>query len=134
MSPLDLVFHHVGIATTSLSEEEVYYTTLGYRREGDVFTDPSQKIKGLFMTLGSMRIELLEALSKDSPVNGFLKRGMKMYHQAFLCGDIEKTVAFLVEQGAFVAVKPIPAVAFGGRRICFLMIGNKTLVELIEKP
>lgn len=130
----DLVFHHVGIASTSIAEEEKSFLLLGYVRETEIITDSTQKLKALFMTLGNMRIELLEPLSADSPVNAFIQRGIKMYHQAFFCGDILKTIDFFLEQGAYLAVPPVSAIAFNGRKIAFLMLRNKMLIEIIESP
>lgn len=130
----DLVFHHVAIASPSISEEENSFLLLGYTREGEIFTDPVQKIKGLFMTLGNARVELLEPLSPDSPLNAFIQRGIKIYHQAFFCEDIFTTVKFYSEQGAYLAVPPVPAAEFNGRKIAFLMLQNKMLIELIESP
>lgn len=129
-----LIFHHVGIASDSIAQEEEIFSKLGYVRDGVVFTDPAQKITGLFMVLGNFRIELLEPTSPDSPVVGFVRRGMKMYHQAFFCGDLPGTLRTLSDQGAFVVVPPVPAVAFNGRKISFLVLRNKVMIELIEAP
>ncbi len=128
----DLVFHHIGIASLSVDEEEKSFLQLGYIREGEIFTDTTQKIRGLFMTLGNARIELLEPISSDSPVNAFIQRGIKMYHQAFCCRDILEAIEFFTEKGAYLAVPPVPAVAFNGRQIGFLMLKNRMLIELIE--
>ena len=40
--------------------------------------DPLQGIRGLFMTLGPMRVELLEPLDETSPLEAYLKRGVKI--------------------------------------------------------
>jgi methylmalonyl-CoA/ethylmalonyl-CoA epimerase len=132
MNFTDLTFHHVGIACRSIEDEKKYYQSLGYRQEGEFFTDPLQKISGIFMILGSMRIELLEATVKDSPLHSFLNRGIHMYHQAFLCPDLPGVIENFLLEGAVLVVDPIPAVAFNGRKISFLMLRNKLLVELIE--
>jgi methylmalonyl-CoA/ethylmalonyl-CoA epimerase len=128
----DLIFHHVGIACSSIAAEEEYYSTLGYTREGREFVDPAQKIRGIFMTLGPFRIELLEPASKNSPLDPFLQKGVQMYHQAFLCDRLGETIDFLAAQGAVLLVPPVPAVAFNGRKISFLMLRNRMMVELIE--
>jgi hypothetical protein len=129
-----LELHHIGIATTSILEEEKIFLPLGYAREGSVFTDPIQKVKGLFMTLGNVRIELLEPISSDSPLHAFIKREIKMCHQAFFCRDLVKTTNFFWEQGAYIVVQPVTNQAFDGRKVSFLKLKNKMLVELIESP
>lgn len=56
-----------------------------------------------------------------------------MYHLAYLVDRISEAVAFLSGQGAKLIVPPIPATAFAGRKIAFVMLPNLLLVELIEK-
>lgn len=127
-----LIFHHVGIASNSIDAEEKNFLLLGYSREGEIFTDGVQKIRGVFLTLGAMRVEILEPISEDSPLYGFIQRGIKMYHQAFICDDLLTTINSMEAQGAHLVVPPVSAVAFGGRKISFLMLKNMMLVELIE--
>jgi methylmalonyl-CoA/ethylmalonyl-CoA epimerase len=130
----DLTFHHIGLACASITEEGAHFSKLGFTQEGALFEDPLQKIKGCFMVLGPFRIELLEPLSGDSPLQTYLRRGVKMYHQAFLCADLSTQIDSMTRKGAQVVVPPVPAVAFGGRKISFLMLPNLLLVELIERP
>ena len=127
-----LVFRHIGLACRDMGRDRRDHELLGYRAEGDVFTDPTQRIRGLFMTLGPMRIELLEPLDETSPVNAYLKRGIKIYHECFECRNIEQTIVELQQGGARVASPPKPAVAFDHRKIAFLMLPSQLLIELIE--
>jgi methylmalonyl-CoA/ethylmalonyl-CoA epimerase len=131
---MTLRFHHIGVACEKLGPEIDAHTLLGYHQEGDVFVDPAQRIRGVFMTNGGARVELLEPAGADSPLRPFLQRGQKMYHQAFQTDAIEDEFARLVDAGAIARVAPIPAVAFDGRRIAFLMLRTLLLVELIEAP
>ncbi|MFD2612364.1 VOC family protein [Paenibacillus gansuensis] len=130
---LDLRFHHVGLACRRLEAERKAHELLGYVAEGETFVDPVQRIRGLFMTNGGMRIELLEPAASPSPVDEILQRGQKMYHQGFLCSDIRAAVAYLEQNGARVISPPVPAVAFGGKEISFLMLRTLMIVELIER-
>jgi methylmalonyl-CoA/ethylmalonyl-CoA epimerase len=129
-----LELHHVGIACKSIMEEENFFLPLGYIREGEIFTDPIQKVRGLFMTQGTTRMELLEPISIDSPINTFIQREIKMCHQAFFCQDLLKTTNFFWEQGAYIVVQPVTNLAFNGRKVSFLKLKNKMLIELIESP
>lgn len=131
-SPGDLVFHHIGLACRDMAADRRDHERLGYRAEGPEFADPMQRIRGLFMTLGPMRVELLEPLDATSPLHAYLKRGIKIYHQCFECRDLERTIAELEKNGARVASSPKPAVAFNNRRIAFLMLPSQMLIELIE--
>ena len=127
-----LRFHHTGIACADLKIEGAAFRLLGFVEEGSVFHDPLQKIRGQFMTHGSARIELLEPSDPDSPVHGYLKRGIKMYHQAFETQDLRAAIAEATQSGAHLVVPPCPAVAFGGREIAFVMLRTTMLVELIQ--
>jgi len=128
----ELQFHHIGLACRDMARDRRDHELLGYRAEGDVFEDPQQRIRGLFMTLGSMRVELLEPLDEDSPLGAYLKRGIKIYHQCFSCPDIERAIRALESQGARLVSPAKPAVAFENRRIAFLLLPSQMLIELVE--
>jgi methylmalonyl-CoA/ethylmalonyl-CoA epimerase len=129
---MDLVFHHIGIACSNLAREKAHYQILGYRQEGPDFRDPLQKVDGCFMTGPAPRIELLAPVGADSPLHPYLASGIKMYHQCFETRSIEPAVEELKARGARVVAAPKPAIAFGGRRVAFLMLPNMMLVELME--
>ena len=132
MMPLDdLVFHHIGIACERIEDEVKHYERIGYRSEGAIFEDSRQVIRGLFMKAGTMQIELIEPLSPESPVCTFLSRGIQMYHQAFVSHNLRAAVRTLVDKGSVIVSHPKPAVAFGGRQVCFLLLPNRMLIELI---
>jgi len=53
-------------------------------------------------------------------------------HQNHHSGTIEEAAAALCAERAVIISPAKPAVAFGGRKISFLMFPNLLLVELIE--
>jgi hypothetical protein len=130
----ELRFHHDGVATRDLAKERRQYELLGFQAEGPVFVDPLQRIHGLFMTLGPMRVELLEPLDETSPIHSHLKRGIKLYHHGFTCRNIARSIERLVALKARVASPPKPAVAFENRPVAFLLLASQLLIELIEDP
>ena len=95
------------------------------------FADPAQKIRGFFMTNGAFRIELLEPLVADSPLEFYLQRGIQAYHHAYEARDFSRTIARLSGAGHRLVVPPVHAVAFG-RKIAFIMLRNMSLIEIIE--
>jgi methylmalonyl-CoA/ethylmalonyl-CoA epimerase len=127
-----LTFHHVGLACESLAIEVAAHRTLGFREEGAPFEDSTQRIRGQFMVNAGFRVELLEPLGPDSPLAGSLRRGVKMYHQAFLTSKIRESIDALVEDGALLLSAPCSAVAFDGREIAFLILQTALVVELIQ--
>lgn len=127
-------FHHLGVACRDLARELEGWTRLGYRPEGEAFTDPTQKIHGQFIVGPGPRLELLAASEPGSPVEGYLQRGTKIYHQAFEAQAFDASLAELQAAGARLTAGPVAAVAFDGRRIAFLMTPTLNLIEIIEAP
>lgn len=130
--PHGYAFHHVGFATASIERESGFFEGLGYRVEGVDFEDPRQGVRGRFMTGPGPRIELLESLPGRVTLTPWLQAGVKIYHMGFEVTDLEASLSWIRGQGAKVVVKPVPAVAFGGRCIAFAMLRNRFMIELIE--
>jgi len=131
-SARQLQFHHLGLACRSVEAEMAAWIGLGYAAEADIFVDPIQKVRGVFIIGAGPRLELLEPLDETSPVTGYLKRGVKIYHQAFLAQAFEAILQELQVQGGKIVAPPAPAVAFAGRRVAFVMMRGLNLVEIIE--
>jgi glyoxalase/bleomycin resistance protein/dioxygenase superfamily protein len=127
-----LQFHHIGMACRDIDAELRALAMVGYELEGNRFTDPLQKVRGCFLAGPGPRVELLAPLDDSSPVVSWLEKGIKMYHQAYEVESIDLAIATLTAQRAVVLSVPKPAVAFGGRKVAFLMLPNLMLVELIE--
>jgi methylmalonyl-CoA/ethylmalonyl-CoA epimerase len=130
---MDLVFHHLGVACRDLDAEERVWTSLGYVRERDDFEDPRQQIRGRFLIGPGPRLELLVGTPGSKVLDPWLSRGIRIYHQAFEVPDLRASISALAESRARVVVDPVPAVAFGGREISFLLLANGSMIELIER-
>ncbi len=91
---------HIGIAVRSLEESLPLYTeTLKLELEGIEIVE-SQGVKVAFILAGNTRLELLEALSSESPVAKFIeKRGEGIHHVALGVDDIEARIKVLRESG-----------------------------------
>jgi methylmalonyl-CoA/ethylmalonyl-CoA epimerase len=126
-----LEFHHVGVACRNLDAEERAFALLGYRRERPEFFDPIQGVVGRFVIGGGPRLELLRNESEPGVLSPWLRKGVRFYHLAYETGDLAEAAVQLRAAGAKALMEPVPAVAFGGRLICFYMLANLTLVELI---
>lgn len=130
-----LTFHHIGVACRDLDREQTGYELLGYTPEGPDFEDPIQGIRGRFLVApGQPRVELLVALEGSSTLDPWLKGPARIYQQAYETSTFDDSVAQFQASGARVVSPPVPAVAFGGRRICFVMLRTMTLIELVEAP
>jgi methylmalonyl-CoA/ethylmalonyl-CoA epimerase len=126
-----LVFHHLGVACERIAADAETWARFGYRPEGEAFVDLAQGIRGLFMTGGGPRIELLEATEGSDTLAPWLKRRVKFYHVGYLVASLSGSIDTLTSRGAVVARQPLMSVYFQAP-IAFLMMPNLALVELIE--
>lgn len=126
-------FHHIGVATRGIDREFPIYKMIGYEKESDVFEDPAQGIRGLFIIAKDQpRLELLENLEGYDTLNIPLKRGGKLYHIAYYVYDIEKAIEVFVRNRAKI-VSPLKESVYFGTRVCFLFLPNSMMIELVEK-
>lgn len=128
-----MVFHHIGVACRSIEKEFPMFSLLGYTKESAVFTDELQGVKGVFITApGQPRLELMEDINDSNTLLPHLKSGNKMYHFAYTVSDIDKAVEVLENSRARI-ISPLKQSAYFGRRICFLMLPNMYMIELLEE-
>jgi methylmalonyl-CoA/ethylmalonyl-CoA epimerase len=131
-------FNHVAVAVPSIARYlEDQQALLGGLRRGALLDNARQGVRELFLTDGRTTLELLEPLAPGtpSPLDGFLKRnrGGGLYHLAFDVGDLDAELRRIESRGGMVVTRPVPDVAFEGRRIAFAVVGGQ-LAELIERP
>ena len=130
--------HHMGVAVADLQPAiEFYSKTMGLRLIAKPVEDPIQKVRVCFLVDAAREqpcIELICPLDETSPVNGYLKKGIGAYHLCYEVDDIENELAALRSKGCLIVSPPVPAVAFGGRKIAWIFTPLKHLVELLEKP
>jgi methylmalonyl-CoA/ethylmalonyl-CoA epimerase len=125
-------FHHIGVACQDFDRERRALSLLGYVQEGVEFLDPIQGIRGMFLAGPGPRLELVSPIAPGGFLQPWLERGAKMYHLAFEVDDVQAEVDRLVESRCRLLVGPVPAVAFGGRDIAFVMLPNLLLAELVQ--
>lgn len=128
--------HHVGFAVETIEDSIRQFTrSLGARWSGEIFADPIQKVKVAFLTIstGDPQMELVEPDGHDSPVHRFLtKAGPGLHHLCYEVEDIERALLEMRINGALLAKPPRPAVAFGGRRIAWVLTKERLLVEILD--
>ena len=107
---------------------------MGYELHGSPFEDVIQGIRGQFAVsaLGP-RLEIVENLPGRDTITPWLNRSAVFYHVAYTVKDFDLRVSELISTGGILLGKGVvPAVAFGGKRICFVMLPSRLLIELIE--
>lgn len=128
----DLKLHHIGVATRSIAKELTVFEALGYKKCSEAFVDPGQKIRGQFIAApGQPMLELLENTESTGPLDSCLKNGIKFYHFSYVVEAIEPVLETLVREQRAKVVVPVTAAAYF-QRICFVMLPNMLLVELVE--
>ncbi len=129
-------FHHLGVAVPDIAQSiPVYEDLFGYKLLSGPFHDPIQKVSVCFLgreAPGDMVIELVAPLSPDAPIQRTLKQGQSAYHVCYEVQDIDAAMVELTAKKCIVLSNPVPAVAFGGRRIGWLSTPTRQLVELLH--
>lgn len=125
-------FHHVGMAVTQIEPAADRLTSVfGAVVESPVYHDPNQGVHIQFMRLGDARIELLAPAGENSPVDAMLRRGISVYHVCFEAADFDARLDAWAKAGAMLVSAPKPAVAFGNRRVAFVMCLG-LMIELVD--
>ena len=125
---------HIGIAVRSLADAvKAYESTLGLKVSGYENVE-DQGVKLAMIPLGDSRIELLEPLHAESPVEKFMaKRGEGIHHIAITVDDIENALARFKASGARL-IDAVPRRGAHNSKIAFIHPSstNGVLLELVE--
>ena len=133
---LPLRLHHIGFVVRDMETSIQGFTySLAARWDGHTYCDPIQRVRVSFLSTGpsDAQIELVEPGTTDSPVSKFLERGGGLHHVCYEVADLEQALLTLKAKKAITVRRPVPAVAFAGRRIAWALTAEKLLVELLEK-
>lgn len=111
---------HIGIAVKSLEEAAAFYReVLGLTCE-KVETVESQGVRTAHYPIGDTRLELLEAISAESPIARFIeKHGEGLHHIAYACDDIDAQLRLAEKMGCRLLHEQ-PVAGAGGKLIAFL--------------
>lgn len=137
MDPIaQLRLHHVGVVVADIAAEvKRYIDRFGYEVRSAVIHDPVQTAFVQFVSLPSDSV-YLEFVSPDGPnsrLSNALKKGGGVNHLCYSTPRIDDAVQQLWETGMFLLQPPVPAVAFRGRKIAWLMGSDSVSIELVER-
>jgi methylmalonyl-CoA/ethylmalonyl-CoA epimerase len=131
-----LRLHHIGNAVVDLeSSAQIYAGRLGYRTATPPIHEPSQTAWVQFLQLGDDPV-YLELVAPDGPASKLtnaVKRGGGLNHLCYTCGPIEDAIEVLETTGMKLISEPKPGIAFGGRRVCWLLGQEPLPIELVER-
>jgi len=134
--PNHVKLHHIGFVVHSIQESaESFARSLGATWDGNIVFDPVQKVHVTFFQGHNPTdplIELVEPGGPESPVSQFLKRGGGLHHLCYEVKDLDAYLGFCRSVGTIIIRPPVPAVAFGGRRIAWGVTRKRLLMEFLE--
>jgi methylmalonyl-CoA/ethylmalonyl-CoA epimerase len=130
-------FHHVGFVVASIANSvHGFASALEMEWDEHVFHDPNQGVRVTFLKgrhAGDPLWELVEPADDKSPVQSFAAKGGGLHHVCYVVDNLEQALAGARSAGAIVTRPPMPAVAFGGRRIAWVYTKNRLLIEYLER-
>ncbi len=127
--------HHVGIAVDNIEKwSEVHRRILGLRLTTEIIVDEVHKVKVAFAELeNGVSVEFVEPFGPDSPVTRVVERRGGVYHVCYVVSDIDQAVQHARDEGALVISLPQPSKAFAGKRVAFIYMPDKSVVEFLEQ-
>lgn len=132
----ELRLHHVGYVVGDIEKAAAgFVSSVGAHWDGKIVADPLQGARVSFLTIRpeDPQIELVEPDSPEAPTARFLReKGEGLHHLCYEVKDLTAALRDMRAAGSLLAKPPKPAVAFGGRRIAWLLTAEKLLVELLE--
>ncbi|SRR6266550_875781 len=128
--------HHVGFVVNSVEAvAERFAKSIGATWNRKITHDPLQQVRVSFIEcLGpsSTLVELVEPAGTNSPVEQFLQRGGGLHHLCYEVEQMEEQLNFSRSIGGVVVSPPLPAVAFDGRLIAWIVTRDKLLLEFLQ--
>jgi methylmalonyl-CoA/ethylmalonyl-CoA epimerase len=130
-----VIFDHIGLFVRDLAEGQVHLgTLLPIVQWTAAMDDPLLNVRIQFgIDASGLRYELVAPLGPDGPVDRALASGNNLLnHVAYRVGDLDAELRRLRRRGCIPTGAPKPAVAFGGRRIVFVLTPLRFVLELVE--
>jgi len=130
--------HHLGVVVESISAvADEFAASMSAHWDGHIIHDPTQQVRVAFFSPVDPRnpvFELVEPASQISPVSRFLKKRVGLHHICYEIDNLESGLEEACRVGLVLVSDPTPAVAFGGRRIAWVISKSRLLMEFLERP
>ena len=128
--------NHIAIATPNLDKAiRTYKDILGVKISAPL-DQIEHGVKVVFIEIPNTKIELLEPLGENSPIENFLEKNKKggIHHICFEVEDIDSAILRLKKEGATVLGDGKSKIGAHGKPVIFLHPKdfNGTLIELEE--
>ena len=128
--------NHIAIATPSLDDATKTYKDMLGVKISDPVDQIDHGVKVVFIELPNTKIELLEPLGENSPIENFLDKNKKggVHHICFEVEDIDSAIVNLKRDGATILGDGNTKIGAHGKPVIFLHPKdfNGALIELEE--
>ena len=132
----DMKLHHVGYVTKDIVPiASAYIARYGYELVTAVIHDPVQTANVQFLRLpeDQVYLELISPDGLESKLVGAIKRRAALNHLCYTTVRLEEAVDHLEQEGMRLISELCAGVAFGRRRICWLLGDDMLPIELVEQ-
>ena len=128
--------NHIAIAVPNINEAAEQYRSIFGAKVSEPVEQPDHGVTTIFIDLGNTKIELLQVLGEDSPIEKFMDKNPKggMHHICLEVEDINQAVEKLNTHEIFITGTGKPRTGAHGKPVVFLhpKSCNGTLIELEE--
>ena len=128
--------NHIAIAVPNINEAAEQYRSIFGAKVSEPVEQPDHGVTTIFIDLGNTKIELLQVLGEDSPIEKFMDKNPKggMHHICLEVEDINQAVEKLNTYEVSITGTVKPRTGAHGKPVVFLhpKSCNGTLIELEE--
>ena len=128
--------NHIAIAVPNIKEAADQYRNIFGAKVSEEVEQPDHGVTTVFIDLGNTKIELLEVLGEDSPIQKFIDKNPKggMHHICLEVENINDAIEKLNTHQVSITGTGKPKIGAHGKPVVFLHPKdcNGTLIELEE--
>ena len=126
---------HIGVALNKNEQlSNLFKNIFNLEHIGSEIVE-EQEVNTDIFSASNTKIELLEAISEDSPISKYIsKYGQGMHHLALLVEDIDIAIKYLIENNIEM-IDPKPKIGVEGYKIAFIHPKSTPglLIEICQK-
>ena len=129
-----MVIDHIGYAVKNIERAKNSFEELGFHFDR-IIDDTDRNVRIVFGQNSSYRVEIVAPMdrTKESPVDSYLKKtGPAPYHICYCSDNLESDIEVLRSKGFRTVIEPKEAIAFGGKKVVFMISLSLGLIELVE--
>ncbi|WP_051330958.1 VOC family protein [Aneurinibacillus terranovensis] len=126
--------NHLGIIVNNIEKHvENYKKIFDAQLCTSIIRDDFQQAKLCLLKNDSLEFywELIEPI-RDSRLFPFLQKGGGLHHQCYEVENIDESMKHFRKTGAIPALGPVPAPLFNNHQVVFIVMPDRTLIELLE--